>query len=610
MLHPEAVITLVLLAATVGLLVTNLVRADLVAMLVVVALMVSKVLTVPEALSGFANPVVLIVGVMFIISEAVIYTGIAQRLGEWVVARGGSSELRLMVLLMGVAGLVGAFMSSTATAAIFIPVTIAVAEKAGLNHKRLLMPLAVAALISGMMTLVATSPNLVVNSVLREYGLQPLSFFAFTPFGLLILLVGVGFMALWGRHLLARESRLRPRRQGRFIHELTRRYGVEQQASLLQISAASPLIDRSVARVQLRERYGVNLIAIQTSVNGGRAIIPVRPETVFHPNDTLVLIGSDSRVAEVAAELQLQRLPLPPEPSQRRGFFQVIGAAEVMLTPESRLIGKSLRDIRFHAQFDCLVVGVRRNNQVVSEELSSLPLQFGDVLLVCGAWADIIRLRQHRNEYLLLTLPEDYREVIPAAGKAPLVLVVLGLMVGALVFNLLTTVTAVMAAGLALVLGRCVRADACYRLIDWQTVLLIAGILPLALALQKTAVSGMLCQLLLTGLGPVHPLVLLSVLFLLTGAVGLVLSSTPAAVLIAPIAVELGSQLGVSPQACGMIVAIACSAAFISPVGSPVNMIVRDPGAYVLGDYLKVGIPLFFLTMIAAVGLAWVRYLL
>ncbi len=609
MIHPDLLISVATLAGAAVLLVSNRIRGDLVALLVVLTLLLSGVLDVNESLSGFSNPVVIIIACMFIVSEAIVHTGIAQRLGEAVLDRGGASESRLLMLLMGASSLVGSFMSSTATAAIFIPITMAVAEKADINHKRLLIPLAAASLISGMMTLVATTPNIVVNNVLRERGQEPLSFFSFTPFGLVILALAIGFMLLWGRHLLAARRTTVKRRQERSIEDLLHRYGIDQRVSLLRVTAKSDLIDRSVARMQLGAHHHINLIALHTITDSGRAIVPARPESVFHADDLLVVIGTPARIAEFAAAFFLETMELPDDPALRRNFFQVIGVGEVMLTPDSTLIGKSIREIRFYSQFQCQVLAIRRKGATLTTHFADQPLKFGDVLLMGGAWDDILRLRRHRDQYLLLTLPQDYHEVIAARDRAPIALGILAVMVGLMVFDLLPTVTAVLGATAALILTRCVQADSCYKAIDWQTIVLIAGILPLALALEKTGAIALVSQTLLVLVGSSPPLLVLAILFVLTALVGLFLSNTPTAVLVAPMAVDIGLAMNVSPQACAMTVAIACSAAFVSPLGSPVNMIVREPGGYQFADYAKVGVPLLALALLATILLAWVFYL-
>ena len=607
--NPDMLIAVLTLAGAAVLLVTNWIRGDLVAVLVMLTLMLTGVLEPSDALSGLSSPVVVIIASMFVISEAIVHTGLAQRMGEAIIDRGGTSEVRLLVLLMAGSALVGSFMSSTATAAIFIPITLAVAEKAGLNHRRLLIPLAAAALISGMMTLVATTPNIVINNALRSHGQEALSFFSFTPFGLAVLVLAIAFIVLAGRHLLSGGQGAVSRRRERSIGEILQGYDIRQRVGVLRVTPGSGLIDRSVARMQLGARHRINLIALHTVADSGRAFVPARPETVFLANDILVVIAEHEAIDRFAEGFELERMELQVDPALEREFFQAVGVGEVMLTPESNLIGKSVREIGFHSRFRCQVLAIRRKGATLTTGFADEPLRFGDVLLACGAWEDILQLRDHRDQYILLNLPQDYHEVIPARSRGPLAVIILAAMVGLLVFDLLPTVTAVLVATAALILFRCVDVDSCYRVIDWQTVLIIAGMLPLALALERTGAITLVTDRLLELFAGVGPMGVLAVLFLVTVAIGLFLSNTPTAVLVAPMAVEIGLKMGIPPQACAMTVAIACSAAFISPLGSPVNMIVREPGGYTFMDYARVGVPLVALSLVATLVLVRLIYL-
>ena len=606
---PHMLVAVLTLAGAAVLLVTNWIRGDLVAVLVMLTLMLTGVLEPGDALSGLSSPVVVIIASMFVISEAIVHTGLAQRMGEAIIDRGGTSEVRLLVLLMAGSALVGSFMSSTATAAIFIPITLAVAEKAGLNHRRLLIPLAAAALISGMMTLVATTPNIVINNALRSRGMEPLSFFSFTPFGIRVLALAIAFIVFAGRHLLSGGQGAVGRRRERSIGEILQGYDIRQRVGVLRVQPGSDLIDRSVARMQLGARHHVNLIALHTVADSGRAFVPARPETVFLANDILVVIAEHEALDRFAETFGLERMELQVDPALEREFFQVVGVGEVMLTPESNLIGKSVREIGFHSRFRCQVLAIRRKGATLTTGFADEPLRFGDVLLACGAWEDILQLRDHRDQYILLNLPQDYHEVIPARSRGPLAVIILAAMVGLLVFDLLPTVTAVLVATAALILTRCVNVDSCYRVIDWQTVLIIAGMLPLALALERTGAITLVTDHLLGLFAGVGPMGVLAALFLVTVGIGLFLSNTPTAVLVAPMAVEIGVKMGIPPQACAMTVAIACSAAFISPLGSPVNMIVREPGGYTFMDYARVGVPLVALSLAATLVLVRLIYL-
>ena len=609
MVHLPLIITLLTLAGAVILMVSGFLRTDVVAVLIILVLILTGVLQVSEALSGFSNTAVIITACMFVIGEAIVNTGVAQRVGELIIRYGGTSEIKILCMIMTAAALVGSFMSSLATAAIFIPITLVVAEKAGLNHKRLLMPLAVAALISGMMTLVATTPNLVLNVALKEHGHNSLSFFSFTPFGLVNLVLAMGFMALFGQNLLTGKNAPAQRKREPSIDDLLRYYQMDKSEYFLRVPEHSDLVNRSVARAQLNAQHNVILLAIQTHERGSRLrVYAAQPEMVFHPGDLLMLVGTPEHVTAFAEHFSLRIVNREISAAQRRAFFQVVGIAEVLLHPDSSLSGKTLVETQFQAAYHSQVLGIRRKGVTMTNALGGIPLKFGDVLLVCGAWKELIRLNKQKEQYLLLTLPQDYKEVIPARHKEKLALGILGVMVALIAFTILSPVVAILCATFALVTSRCVPITSVYRIIDWQTIVMIAGIMPLALAMQKTGVSSLVSEgfvALFQGAGPVLPL---AGLFLTTASLGLFMVSTPVAVLMAPIAIDAGVRLGISPQACIMVVAIACSSAFVSPLGSAVAMIVREPGGYSFKDYVKTGLPLLLICMVSTVFLAWLFY--
>lgn len=604
----DLILTLAILAIGVVLFVGNILRNDLVAVLIVIALSVSGVLEPAEALSGFSSNAVVIIACMFIVGRAITYTGIAQRVGASIIRYGGTSEKRLLLLIMAAAGLVGAFMSSTATAAIFIPITLSVAEKAGLNHRRMLMPLASAALISGMMTLVATTPNIIINEALLDQGLKELGFFQFTPFGLLILVLCGAFMALAGQRLLSVTTVAETRKSDPTIDDLLCHYNIDKNEYLLRVPAHSDLVDKSVARMQLNADYHVILLAVERAVPPRRKIVfAARPETVFQEGDVMLVVGCPDCVQRFAQDFSLQTLQFRTQ--RRRAFFQVVGIAEVMLNPESPLIGKSLKEILFQSSFHSMVLGIRRKGETLTENLAEIPLKFGDVLLLCGAWTDILLLREHRDQYLLLTMPQDSKEYVPAPEKQNVTIAVLVSMVALMVFNLLPPVTAILAATAALLLLRCVPITSVYTVVDWQTIVMIAGVLPLALALQKTGGIGYVSEWFMSSFAGAAPLLVLGGLFLITAFLGLFMSNSPVAILMAPMAVSIGQSMQISPQACAMTIAIACSSAFISPLGAPVSLLVREPGEYSFLDYAKVGVPMLVLSLAATLVLCQLLYL-
>lgn len=589
--------------------ITNWIRNDLVAMLIILIFMVSGVLTIEQSLAGFSDPVVIIIISMFIISEAIVHTGSAHRLGDFIIRRGGDNELFLMILIMLIVALTGSFMSSTATAAIFIPVVLAVAKKANLDKKRLLMPLSIGALISGMMTLIATTPNLVINNTLRTYDLEPLSFFSFTPFGIITLIAGILFMTLFGRRILAPTSDMPRSKKERTVSDLIEKYGMEERFFRFRVHKDSPIIDRTVARIPLTQKYNLKLIAFEKLKDGVWKIEKSCPETVFDRDDIIVLIGKPEdaqRFSEIAG-----LIPLPPvlEKAKQKQFLRTIGVAEVMLTPDSPLLGKNLKELEFQNRFKCLVIGIRRQGEPLVNAIEHLPLAFGDVLLISADWQNIMRLRKFIDVFLVLTLPEESRQAMYEYHKAPLLLIILALMIASMTTGFFQPVTAVTLAVVSLILSRCVRLEAIYRAINWQAVMLIAGLLPLAAALNKTGASLVIAETLVTSLGGVAPIVMLAIVFLVASTLILFLSYTATAVLLAPIFLEAAIQLQVSPQAFAMTLAIACSAAFATPIAAPVNILVQEPGGYSFMDFVRVGIPLQLLSLVITVVLVNFLYL-
>jgi di/tricarboxylate transporter len=607
-MNREILIVYAVLVSAAILFLTNRVRSDLVAILVMLALMISGVLSVGDCLAGFADPVVMIIIAMFIVSEALVNTGIAQRIGEMVMAAGQGSETRLIVMLMLAAGGVGAFMNSTAAVAIFLPVTLTVARKTGFNRKRLLMPLAIGSLISGMMTLVATAPNLVVAQVLASADLEPLGFFSFTPFGVVILGIAIVFMLLGGRGWLSREKRREVHRRRRSMSDIAAAYGVDRQLVGLRVPPTSALVDRAVARIQVGETFNIHLVAFQKPDRGGVRFVQAAPEVVFEANDGIVAVGLAEHVTRFAEAYGL--LPVTSQGQRyRREFMKAVGVAEIMLSPESKLIGKTVVESRFRSRYKVHVLGIRRRGAPVSEPIADIPLEFGDTLLVNAAWPDIFRLRSEQEQFVLLGLPEESADVIPAAAMAPRALLILAAMVVAMASGLVPTVMAALVAALLLVLSRCVDVEAVYRVINWQAVVLIAGILPLAAALNQSGAAHLLSLKLVEALGGLGPYGMLSLIFMVTAVTGLFISNTATAVLIAPVAIDAAITVNAPPHAFAMTVAIACSAAYVTPVSSPVNMMVLEPGGYVFMDFVKIGIPLLLLSMLATVVLVGAIYM-
>jgi di/tricarboxylate transporter len=583
-------------------------RVDIVAILVVLALMLSRVLTPHEALAGFGDPVVVLIAAIFIVGEALVNTGVVHRLGEAVMKLGRGNETRLIVLIMTLAGGIGAFMSSSAIVAMFIPLVLTVARKTGLNSKRMLMPLSVAALISGMMTLIASSPNMIIESALRGRSLAPHDFFSWTPFGLVVLAAAIAFM-LAAREVLSKQLTAKDvAATSPSTYDLVGSYGLTDRWHRLRVPAGSPLIDRSVAQVkQFYESFNAVLVGFERLRHGKQQFLPALPKSVFETDDTIFVVADKDQAQQLVETQRLVELPHLDERT-RAEALQELGAAELMLAPESKLIGKPLGDLEFRSRYHVSVLAIRHRGETLITDLANRTLDFGDTLLVAGDWADIGKLWDDRDDFVVLTLPAEYQERLPARQRAPVAIGILVIMVVVMAFGLIPNSAAALLAALAMIAGGCVRLDAIYRIISWKTVVLIAGMLPLATALTKTGATDLTAKELVTALGSLGPIAMLAVVFLVTALIGLFVSNSATAVLIGPIAIDAAQTLHISPYAFAMTVSIACCAAYVTPVSSPVNMLVMEPGGYAFGDYVRVGLPLLLLTMLVTVALVAVIY--
>ena len=601
----QQLIVFSVLAGAAVLFASNRLRSDLVALLIVLALVTSGVLTVGEGLAGFADPVVILLAALFIVSEALVNTGVTQRVSQLLLKAGGTSETRLTLLLMLAIAAIGAFMSSTAAVAMFIPVALTVAGRARIDPRRLMMPLSIAGLISGMMTLIATAPNLVVADALAARGLDPFSFFAFTPFGVIILIVAAGFMLLVGRRMLSRGG-AGPTVGGQpSLRELARAFGLGEPI-YLRVAPGSPWHDQTLSRLRLGERFG--LLAPFVIPRGEWAAIELaNPDTVLMAKDIVILAGNAESLPELARAAKLA--PVAVSEETRAVALQHVGAAEIMLTPQSRLIGESLREFGAWLPKSLGVVAVRHRGRAFAATDPDARLDFGDALLVAGPWQDILDLRQDAQNVVVLTVPNEFKDVRPAAKAAPWAFGILVAMVVAMATGLQPTVVCALIAALAMLATGCVPLDRVYQVVHWPTVVLVAGILPLATALQKTGTNMLIAQQLVALVGGLGPLAMLATVFLVTAGIGAFVSNTATAVLIAPIAIDVALDIGVSPYAFAMTVAIACSAAYTTPVSSPVNTLVVEPGGYAFLDFVKVGVPLLLLTMVVSVVLARLLYL-
>jgi len=593
----DLALVLLLLAAAIAMFVVNRPRMDAVALLVMVAMPLTGIITVNEALAGFADPTIILIAALFVIGEGLVMTGVARRLGDWLDAKAGKSENRLLILLMTAVGGLGSLMSSTAVVAIFIPVVLRISQNRGTAPNRLMMPLSFAALISGMLTLVATAPNLVVNAELIRQGEQGFGFFSFTPFGLPLLALGIVYM-LFARRLLA--SRTGPPavadRPG--LQRWIEQYGLADREKRGHIGIGSPLVGTRLDELPLRSA-GVNVLAIER----GADLVRPTAQTELQAGDILL---ADVQPSAAGTNEMWESLKLEPRPLSEIGNYfadrsQEIGAAEVILPAESALIGQSVREARIRSEYDLTVIGLRHGSNVAVDDLLNERLKLGDTLLLIGFWSDIRDLQFDTEDVVVLNMPAELEEVLPAAQRAPHALAVLALVVALMISGLVPNVQAALIGCLLMGLLGCIDFNSAYRSINWKSLILIVGMLPFSLALQRTGGVDLAADAVLGVVGGAAPRLVLATLFVITAGLGLFISNTATAVLMAPVALAIAKDLGASPYPFAMTVALAASTAFMTPISSPVNTLVVGPGQYSFGDFLKVGTPFAIIVAIVSV---------
>jgi di/tricarboxylate transporter len=500
-------------------------------------------------------------------------------------------------------------MSSTGTVAVMLPVVVALAWRARISPSKLLIPLSFASLLGGMLTLIGTPPNVVVAELLRSQGREPFGFFAFTPVAVAILVVGVGFMVLVGRRWLPSRAPANPesREEHVSLGELVDRYGLPARLFRLHLPAGHDLEGARLGTLHWSDRHQVQVLAVDVEPDAPRALQRARSraskavdaDTVIEHGDRLLVQGHPDHVHELGRELGLHVEAL--DHFDDDVMPRDLGVIEVLPTPRSRWLDHTLTELHFRERYRVQVVAVQRGGATVTEGLGQLRLRFGDTLLVQGPRAAIEALRREPADAVVLAEPEDTAVSRRAARKAPIAIAIMLAMLIVMTLGWLPTVMAAGLAAIAMIVTGCLSMEQAYRSMSWESVVLIAGILPMATALEVTGGMQLVVDGLVAGVGPYGPLAMLVGLFVLTSLASQVISNTATAVLVAPIAFQAALTLGVSPYPLLLTVALAASTAFATPVASPVNTLVLGVGQYRFGDFLRVGVMMQLLVLIVTV---------
>ncbi len=771
---PEIALTLSILALAVILFITEWIRVDLVALFVLISLAITGLVTPAEALSGFSNPAVVTVWAVFILSAGLYSTGVANIIGRQVLRLSGQGEVRLLVVVMGTAAILSAFMNNVGVAALLLPVVLTISKKTNLPPSKLLLPLAIGCLLGGMLTLIGTPPNILASDALRDAGLEPFGFFAFAPVGLALVVSGIAFMILIGRRLLPSEKHVQalPDQE----EDISDLYDIEERLALVELPDDSPLAGRTLNESRIGRALGLTILGLQRS---GQKRYSLDSDTVLQGGDQLLALGRLDRLRELRdkpyllvddenrqvrqlfseeiglAELEilidspfigrtiseidirrkhhfnvlairrddrhfrtnLQEIPLrigdslllqgkrtnleeageqplfsqglnilgtgvcaadlydlherllfvriPPESSLvgqtlaesdlddnygllvvsvvkgeqvtmapgpeieldagdlllvegkpddlaiLRGLqgliirphidlgrveleTEMVGLAEAVLSPHTTLAGKTLREIQFRDKFNLSVLAILRDGHAYRSDLGNMALQFGDAFLIYGSRSKFSMLN---GEADFIVLTEELEEA-PRREKATLAMLIMaGVIISVLVGWLPIAIAAIAGSAFMIVTG-CLHIEDAYRQIDWRAVFLIAGMLPLGIAMEQSGAAQFLAEGMINLVGDLGSMAILTGLFLLTSVASQFMPNAVVTVLMAPIALSTAAEQSISPYSLMMVIAISASAAFMSPVGHPANVLVMGPGGYRFSDYLKVGIPLTVVVLI------------
>jgi di/tricarboxylate transporter len=586
----EAIITFAILGVSIVLFMSERLPADLVALLVVAALGGFGVLTPQESFSGFSRSAIVIIAAILTLTEGLERTGISEQVGNILLRLSGKGEARLVLTVMLAAAFLSLFMNNIAAASVLMPAVLGAGRKSGVHRSHLMMPLAFGTLLGGMATLFTTT-NIVTSTLLREEGLHGFGVLDFVGVGVPLIIAGIAYMAIWGQKLLPSPAE-QPQTARAPRKDLVELYDLSDYLFRARIPANSPLINQRLGESMLREKYGVTVVGIQRN---HKLILAPGLETVFQEGDILVLAGEMEVLLFRDLGGHFEILPLSKWQEEDLESESVM-MAEVMISPRSRLIDQTLGRVHFHKRYGLTVLAIWRAGRQIYVGLHDLPLQLGDILLAQGSREQLALLRDDPDLILLTGKETEAPRMVKDKGWLALGIFGATLLMAAI--GPLPVAEVMLCGALATVLFRVLTMEQAYQAIEWRLVFLVAGMLPLGIAMTKTGAASLLANWLVKGLGPAGPLAMLAGLMILTVLLSQAMKGAAVAAVMVPIAIQAAQQIGADPRSLSMGVALATSMAFVTPLGHPVNILVMSEGGYSFRDYMRVGLPLTLLLLL------------
>lgn len=599
--------TLIILVITVALFIWGRVRADIVALTALAALLVLGILTPAEALAGFSSPIVIMMIGLFVVGGAIMQTGLAKLTGNKLMALSRGNETITFLLVMLVTSFIGAFVSNTGTVALMMPIIMSIAAGSGMQSSRFLMPLAFAGSLGGMLTLIGTPPNLVIDEVLTESGYQPLAFFSFFPVGIIVIAIGIIVLMPLSKIFLSKKQSGKKKKQGKSLDDLVDEYQLldnlhryivpsrRPSAALDENGEQMDIVGKTLKNLSIQKKYGVSIIEIRNEKKSRLGLVKdvsqnmAKSSSTIQVHDTLYIIGEEEKMKRFASDYGLRKM------KDVKIDFYDLGLTEIVVMPTSNFAGLRIGDANLRKRFGINVLGVKRGDEYITDNLIAAKLHVGDMLLVQGEWTNLAHLATDTSNWVVIDQPEKTADKVLLDYKAPVAAAIMLLMIAMMVFDFIPVapVTAVIIAGLLTVFAGCFRnVEAAYKTINWESIVLIAAMMPMSTALEKTGASALVSQGLVESLGSMGPTALLAGIYFTTSLMTMFISNTATAVLMAPIALVAARQVGVSPYSFLFAVTLGASMCFASPFSTPPNALVMKAGGYTFMDYVKVGLPL------------------
>ena len=596
-------ITVIILIITTILFIIGKIRADIVALCALISLVISGILTPQEALTGFSNSVVIMMVGLFVVGGAVFKTGLAKIIGSKILALAGNNELTLFLLVMLVTSFIGGFVSNTGTIALMLPIVVSMAAKAEISPARFLMPLAFASSMGGMLTLIGTPPNLVIQEELFKSGYHDITFFSFLPTGILCITVGILVLIPLSQMVLVKKGNTKNKSKRITSKDLARKYQLSDNLFRIVVPKNALVCNQKLIDLNITEKFNVSILEIRRSPTVAGFFMKTvdqklaGPDMILKANDILYAFGTFDHVEVFVKENKLQLAKAHTTeytgelPADKLSVHE-IGIAEVLLLPDSKLINKSVKESNFRSNYSLNILGIGRKKEYILQ-IKDVKFQAGDVLLVQGTWDNIALLNQEQDEWVIIGQPMEEAASITLDYKAPLAAGIMILMIVSLVFNVFPPVISVLIAAILTILTGCFRTpEEAYKTINWESIILIGAMIPMALAFEKTGISELISDNLVVGLKGFGPFALLAGIYFTTSVLTMFISNTAVAVLVAPIAMQTALTMGLSPYPFLMVVTIGASMCFASPFSTPPNALVMSVGKYSFKDYVKVGLPL------------------